>query len=551
MYADWASLQDEIQFDKANQSVLHKFPSAVGRDVAGCVVKHIAQNLSISASAQEPSSLDSHSEVKWTMEVLCFGLSLPLSENDTIKDCVNVYCEWLSALTSPKLPVPKPVTEDPNPYCQVILHHLLNLFVPRPGSGADLVKRQALLCHRVLRTIESVAKESAMLTRETWETLLKFLLAANDSLLSPPTEKDDTGLSSYDIGDHLCERVLSVLFELWLLACQRCFPSPSLWKTFRKMCIYWRHHEALVTHWHKVNHALTSKLLKFMYGPDYPELVIPEDEGGSLVPADMTNDCIAQSWFRFLHVIQNPVDLAKPELISQTPVFLHLALESETVVDPRQHECLGKLPQIFYKAMRGVSIMVNAFLGISQDVKEENILTNMSLQSSRQSAMGPPTPPGQRKTGRPLAAITAPLTQRGSKTASTIASKSNAPAPQYIPGQLSLDSRLPLASNRPKCNSILHLFGIWLFDAALANVKIHTVHKNAGQTHKRSNSLLDQSRPTSLSIDTSPEKTSPTDNTYEAGRAEACGTLCRLFCAHKTGEEILPVYYSRRSEERV
>lgn len=55
--------------------------------------------------------------------------------------------------------------------------------------GSDLVKRQALLCHRVLRAIEGVAKESAILTRDTWETLLKFLLAANDSLLSPPTEK--------------------------------------------------------------------------------------------------------------------------------------------------------------------------------------------------------------------------------------------------------------------------------------------------------------------------------------------------------------------------
>ena len=80
--------------------------------------------------------------------------------------------------------------------------------------------------------------------------------------------------STDDIGDHLCERVLSVLFELWLLACQKCFPSPSLWKTFRKMCIYWRHHEALVTQWHRINHALTARLLKFMYGPDYPELII-------------------------------------------------------------------------------------------------------------------------------------------------------------------------------------------------------------------------------------------------------------------------------------
>jgi hypothetical protein len=32
---------------------------------------------------------------------------------------------------------------------------------------------------------------------------------------------------------------------------------------------------------------------------------------------------------------------------------------------------------------------------------------------------------------------------------------------------------------------------------------------------------------------------------YEAGRAEACGALCRIFCAHKTGEDILPVYLSR------
>ena len=53
----------------------------------------------------------------------------------------------------------------------------------------DLVKRQAMYCHRVLRAIEEIATKSTILTRDTWETLLKFLLAANDSLLSLPTEK--------------------------------------------------------------------------------------------------------------------------------------------------------------------------------------------------------------------------------------------------------------------------------------------------------------------------------------------------------------------------
>ncbi|KAL3873490.1 hypothetical protein ACJMK2_036600, partial [Sinanodonta woodiana] len=546
MYADWSSLQDEIQFSETHKSVLHKFPSAVGRDVACSVVKHIALSLSIS-TADSPSSLENDREVKWTMEVLCFGLCLPLTEHEAIKDCVNVYCEWLSTLMpSPKLCVPKPVIEDPNQYAQNMMYHLLNLFEPRTGSGVDLVKRQAVLCHRVLRTIEAVARESTTLTRDTWETLLKFLLAANDSLLSPPTEKDDTGLSSYDIGDHLCERVLSVLFEIWLLACQKCFPSPSLWKTFRKMCIYWRHHEALVTQWHKVNYALTARVLKILYGPSYPELSLSEEDGAQLVSPEMSADCIIQSWFRFLHILQNPVDLAKPMIISQTPMFHKMALVSQAVIDPSQYECLQKLPRIFYKAMRGISIMVNAFLGIAQDVKEENVLTNMSFQPSRQSVMGPSTPPGQRKTSKPIVAITSQLSQKGSKSSSSNVStktSSTAPVTQCLPGLLSLDSRLPLAPRRPKCNSILHLFGAWLFDAAFAGVKLHQAHTADSKSHRRSTSMTD-SRPTSLH-DIQTERNLKADNTCEAGRAEACGILCRIFCAHKTGEKILPVYYSR------
>ena len=53
------------------------------------------------------------------------------------------------------------------------------------------------------------------------------------------------------------------------------------------------------------------------------------------------------------------------------------------------------------------------FQGVPQDVREENILTNMSFPQSRQSTLGPSTPPGQRKSGRPLAVITGPLTQKG------------------------------------------------------------------------------------------------------------------------------------------
>lgn len=70
------------------------------------------------------------------MGVICHGLSLPLSEHETIKDCVNVYCEWLTALLpAPRISVPKPICEDPNLYARKIISHLHNLFVPRHGEG--------------------------------------------------------------------------------------------------------------------------------------------------------------------------------------------------------------------------------------------------------------------------------------------------------------------------------------------------------------------------------------------------------------------------------
>ncbi|ESO90184.1 hypothetical protein LOTGIDRAFT_233979 [Lottia gigantea] len=537
MYAEWASLQDEIHYDKGNQSVLHKFPDTVGRDVACTVVKPIAQNLSISASNGDPSTLDGDKDVKWTMEVLCYGLGLPLGELNTIKDCVNIYCEWLTALVTPKPCVPRSIVDDPNPYAQVILHHLLNLFKPRSGAGVDPVNKQAMLCHRVLRTIETVAKESSILSRDTWTVLLKFLLAANDSLLSPPTEKDD-------IGDNLCERVLSVLFGIWLVACTKCFPSPSLWKTFRNMSQSWRHHEGLVLQWHKVNFALTSRLLRIMHGPDYPELVIIENDDVQIIPEGMTNECIAQTWFRFLHIIQNPVDLCHPEIISQTQLFLQYALNNEAVVEPSHHECLQKLPSIFHKAMKGVSVMVNSFLGVPQTVKSE------SRTSGSQSAGGklatPSTPPGQRKPGgNPIAVLAGSLAQRASKEAKAAALKSVVVVPIEETAVLSLDARCAFAPTRPHCNSILHLFSAWLFDAALAGVKLYGCHAAPVKAQRRTSSFI-ESKHSSVSVEqTAAEPVIIYDNTYETGRAEACGTLCRIFSAHKTGEDIQTVYYSR------
>lgn len=72
-------------------------------------------------------------QVKWTMEVLCYGLTLPL-EGDTVKLCVDVYTDWMMALVSPRDSMPQPVVKEPNLYVQTILKHLYNVFLPRYGT---------------------------------------------------------------------------------------------------------------------------------------------------------------------------------------------------------------------------------------------------------------------------------------------------------------------------------------------------------------------------------------------------------------------------------
>lgn len=76
----------------------------------------------------------------------------------------------------------------------------------------------------------------------------------NNTVLHPPL--------SVGVAEKLAEKLMAVLFEVWLLACARCFPTPPYWKTAREMLANWRHHPPVVEQWSRVACALTSRLEK-------------------------------------------------------------------------------------------------------------------------------------------------------------------------------------------------------------------------------------------------------------------------------------------------
>ncbi|TRY57786.1 hypothetical protein DNTS_012048 [Danionella cerebrum] len=535
MYSEWRSLHLLVQSDPGHLSVLHSYPSGVGRDVANAVVRPLGSS--------SECLLKTDKEVKWTMEVLCYGLTLPL-DGDTVKLCVDVYTDWIMALISPRDSIPQPIIKEPNLYVQTILKHLHNLFLPRP-ENSSLVHLK--LCQQVLSTVQKLARDSSAMARETWEVLLLFLLRINDTLLAPPTVGGG-------LAEKLAEKLISVLFEVWFLACTRSFPTPPYWKTAREMLANWRHHPPVVEQWSRVIAALTSRLLRFMYGPSFPLFKVPEEDA-SLIPAEMDNDCVAQTWYRFLHMLSNPVDLSNPVIVSSTPKFQEQLLGGNSVPhEVIQHPCLKQLPQIFFRAMRGVSCLVDAFLGMSRPRSDSAPPTPVNRIS-----MPPPpnttntTPPHNRR-HRPTA-----VTKTNSKASTTsqsqtrVSQQPSSTSPLSSPNQTSSEPRPLPAPTRPKVNSVLNLFGQWLFDAALVHCKLHSglsrdssmtaLATQAGVELRRKGSQMMMSSDTLVSNPMFDANEFP-DN-YESGRAEACGTLCRIFCSKKTHEDILPVYLSR------
>lgn len=80
----------------------------------------------------------------------------------------------------------------------------------------------------------------------------------------------------------------------------------------------------------------------------------------------------------------------------------------------------------------------------------------------------------------------------------------------------------------------------------LYNVMYDTYDFNAepsGASKRPSSVLVDG--PSSLQETVSDVPPTLCIDRYESGRAEALGALSRIFCAKKTGEEILPVYLAR------
>nr|XP_057910771.1 ral GTPase-activating protein subunit beta isoform X2 [Doryrhamphus excisus] len=502
---------------RSHISVLACFPTTVGRDVAVAVVTPLGVSL---GNPNSRSLLRTEAQVKWTMEVLCYALSLPL-DCDTVKLCVDVYTNWLLALVSPRDSIPPPIIKEPNIYTQKILRHLLTFFQSRRDQSS--VVHQAL-CQQVLSAVQLLARESAAINQDTWETLLHFLLCVNQSVLGPPT--------SAPASQHLS---VDVLFQVWLLCCSRCFPSRSLWVLWKQMMRSWRYQPATVDQWTRVVLALTSRLLPLAFGPAFPSFKVPVEDA-ALIPPDLDHQCTLKTWFRFLHVLGKPADLRRPLVDGTAP--------------PTQED-------VFLTAITAVSKMVHAFLGVSEEFSEDQQI-NSGLAArirfrDRLPSVGVAVTRSPFKDRLPSYGVSRPRSGSAPPTPVNIMSVPSSNSPPPVHGRLktlgvskmshplhhwrsSCGPPLHPSSLRGKVDSLLRLFGCFLFDACVLDKDCAP----AGQYVRYTLLPLYFKKPEQSHV-----TCHVTSERWAAGRAEACGTLCTIFSCKKSAENILPVHLSR------
>ena len=213
---------------------------------------------------------------------------------------------------------------------------------------------------------------------------------------------------------------------------------------------------------------------------------------------------------------------------------------------------LSNLPTIFWIALHSIDQQVDLFLS--------NLSPKESSLFQKDSTSGAPpvistTPVGSRpKTLKVAASV--PSSTKNLK-ASSLSAHSNqninaAPTSRFLSPALlsqslstaqlqakaSITSILPIAM-RTSANTLLHIFGAWLFEACVWKY-------NESLSIFNTNSYYDDSStsPSQVAMKVF-ESQSQCSKKFETGRAEAFSALCKIFCRQPCRTSIKPEYLAR------
>ncbi|KAI6659313.1 Ral GTPase-activating protein subunit beta isoform X8 [Oopsacas minuta] len=555
MYAGWSpapSLEEHLPIEKVE--AIGILPPEDICSFIGNISRSLGNPLQVEQMYATETGL------RWILQVMSHSLLLPMQYKSTIFESLTIYRHWLSTLSGERiaeidrLSLPVPVLTRPEKFAKIALCHLPNLFILKeyPSENSEMeIFDHMKLCQLALRSIHCVGTGTGgdVLSQSAWTTLLTSLIEIGDKFLPLPSKYKD-------LASNICAEFIRILFDLWVRSCAHHFPSPPLWSRLKQSCMNWRHRTPVITQWDKMVNALTKGIVLEIYTQNQ-ETVQDSPTGRPISGIEwretefrsadfyLEKEPLYQCWYRFLHTIGNVVELSYPDVILRQ-------FDNEATELAEEHKPdLTNLPTIFWIALHSIDQQVDLFLS-STSPKEQVLF-------QKDSTAGQPVISITPAANRPKAlrgAASLPSSTKNIK-ASSLSSQSTqninaTPTPRFLSPTLlsqtlstaqlqakaSITCMLPVTM-RTSANTLLHIFGAWLFEACVWKYNDCLAVFTSASTH-----VDVRITPSQIAMKVF-ESQSQCSKRFEAGRAEAFSALCKIFCRQPCKTTIRPEYLSR------
>ncbi|CAF3249273.1 unnamed protein product [Rotaria sp. Silwood2] len=496
MYNGYSSYDSEIQRHiVCNSPLSSNVPLLVAEEIVLPYLKHI-NDLIIS---NRPFSIVTDKDFKWTLEVFAFGFTC--EEPVILQLCSNIYVEWLKVFegtSNNSNSIPPILREKTEFYWSQMLWHLYHLFVVHDERPADLLTKR-IYTHKVLRQLQAVISQTD-LSLDLWHILLQVFLAIGDTVLSPPyrTNEEGTAVTSF--------RLVPSIYQVFLVATCKVHIPPGLWRTFRDYAITWRHRPAVIYDWALLTCVLTSTVVRKLWWPDlillqYTCTETDQSEYIQKIIDSLSLDLLVITWIKFLTILQNPSECGDVSVFVRMPKYAN-QLQGNSNIKLKDLTSLQELPRIFVNVTKAIGMFVDIWLG--KDIDSTSLYSAKPMSNSTVTMNDNTIPSGNLLSpSRPFtqsvhatsSGLQPSQQQQQQQTAGTLKpTKSQAENRRVsIPsGQLysavspttntNLSLSIPqqnrseqlskiLRTNRPTVNSLMHLYGPWILDACLLQLK--------------------------------------------------------------------------------
>ncbi|KAI1316622.1 hypothetical protein EDD11_009657 [Mortierella claussenii] len=429
------------------------------------------------------------------MEVLGQGFALPLEELSIAQETTQLYSQWLFEPQMRPLAFRQAAgSEDEQALYQTMFHHYSLLFqvrttmplspsasqlhhpqqqqqhhrhstTPMASAGhssygstaapqvpaAVLIQRHIELCKKVLTVLTMAGRQlGGTFSEETWEVLLKVILGITDSLLrEQPIKATSTASLSNSMLEHakMSDDLCEHLLRvLFELWLRSNTRQVQMWNILKQCFNGWTHRTPVLHQWAASSLGLCQRVVRLLYGPGQGTDVVNLAVGGYNIGLDLQADFALYAWHRVIYLLKSPASLSPTN-------------------------CLA--------AVNGIGRMVETFLMVGSALNQSSTIPG-----------SPPMP------STPTDIFSSsPLSLSHHPTSSNLSPKPT--------------SSTPIRPSSPDGNTIMHMFGAWLFEVSSLPIpeSNSTPYTSQWQTFN-------------------PHY--PADSYHEA-QASAFGVLCRIF----------------------